>query len=38
MKKADQDFKKLKTMFLSALILVLFDDTPMTVMKTDFSD
>ncbi len=37
-KKADQDFKKLKTMFISVLILVLFDHTCMTVMKTDFSD
>ncbi len=36
--KADQDFKKLKTMFISVLILVLFDHTCMTVMKTDFSD
>ncbi len=36
--KADQDFKKLKTMFISALILVLFDHTCMIVMKTDFSD
>jgi len=35
--KADQDFKKLKTMFISVLILVLFDHTCMTVMKTDFS-
>jgi len=36
--KADQDFKKLKTMFISVLILVLFDHTCTTVMKTDFSD
>ncbi len=36
--KADQDFKKLKTMFISVLILVSFDHTHMTVMKTDFSD
>jgi len=36
--KADQDFKKLKTMFISALILVLFNHTCTTVMKTDFSD
>jgi len=36
--KADQDFKKLKTMFISVLILVLFDHTHTTVMKTDFSD
>jgi hypothetical protein len=36
--KADQDFKKLKTMFISVWILVLFDHTCMTVMKTDFSD
>ncbi len=36
--KADQGFKKLKTMFISVLILVLFDHTCTTVMKTDFSD
>ncbi len=36
-KKADQDFKKLKTMFISALILVSFNHTCMIVMKTDFS-
>ncbi len=36
--KADQGFKKLKTMFISALILVSFDHTCTTVMKTDFSD
>jgi len=36
--KANQDFKKLKTMFISVLILVLFDHTCMTVMKTDFSN
>ncbi len=36
--KADQDFKKLKTMFISVLILVLFDHTCTTVMKTDFSN
>jgi hypothetical protein len=36
--KADQEFKKLKIMFISVLILVLFDHTCMTVMKTDFSD
>ncbi len=36
--KADQGFKKLKTMFISALILVLFDHTCMIMMKTDFSD
>ncbi len=36
--KADQGFKKLKTMFISVLILVLFDHTCMTVMKTDSSD
>ncbi len=35
--KADQDFKKLKTMFISVSILVLFDHTHTTVMKTDFS-
>jgi len=37
-KKADQDFKKLKTMFISVMILVLFNHTCTTVMKTDFSD
>ncbi len=36
--KADQDFKKLKTMFISVSILVSFDHTCMTVMKTNFSD
>ncbi len=36
--KADEDFKKLKIMFISASILVLFDHTCTTVMKTDFSD
>ncbi len=36
--KADQGFKKLKTMFISVPILVLFDHTCTTVMKTDFSD
>jgi len=36
--KADQGFKKLKTMFISVPILVLFDHTCMTVMKTDSSD
>jgi len=36
--KADQDFKKLKVMFISVSILVSFDHTCMTVMKTDFSD
>jgi len=36
--KADQDFKKLKTMFISVLILVLFDHICMTAMKTDSSD
>jgi len=36
--KADQGFKKLKTMFISVLILVLFDHTCTTVMKTDFSN
>jgi len=36
--KADQGFKKLKTMFISVLILVSFDHTCTTVMKTDFSD
>jgi len=37
-KKADQDFKKLKTMFISVSILVLFNHTCTTVIKTDFSD
>ncbi len=36
--KADQGFMKLKAMFISASILVSFDHTCMTVMKTDFSD
>ncbi len=36
--KADQGFKKLKTMFISVPILVLFNHTCMTVMKTDSSD
>jgi len=36
--KADQDFKKLKTMFISVLILVLFDHTCTIMIKTDFSD
>ncbi len=35
--KADQGFKKLKTMFISAPILVSFNHTCMTVMKTDSS-
>jgi len=35
--KADQGFMKLKVMFISASILVSFDHTHMTVMKTDFS-
>ncbi len=35
--KTDQGFKKLKAMFISASILVSFDHTCMTVMKTDFS-
>jgi len=37
-KKANQDFKKLKTMFISVLILILFNHTCMIMMKTDFSD
>jgi len=37
-KKVNQGFKKLKTMFISVLILVLFDHTHMIMMKTDFSD
>ncbi len=36
--KADQNFKKLKAMFISASILVSFDHTCMMMMKTDFSD
>jgi len=36
--KADQDFKKLKTMFISVSILISFNHTHMTVMKTDFSN
>jgi len=36
--KVNQDFKKLKTMFISVLILVLFNHTCTTVIKTDFSD
>ncbi len=36
--KADQSFMKLKIMFISVSILVSFDHTHMTVMKTDFSD
>ncbi len=36
--KADQDFKKLKTMFISVSILILFDHTCTIMMKTDFSD
>jgi len=36
--KADQGFTKLKAMFISASILVSFDHTCMTVMKTDFSN
>ncbi len=36
--KANQDFMKLKAMFISASILVSFDHTCTTVMKTDFSD
>ncbi len=36
--KADQGFTKLKAMFISASILVSFDHTHMTMMKTDFSD
>jgi len=36
--KADQDFKKLKTMFISVLILVLFNHTHTIMMKIDFSD
>ncbi len=35
--KVNQDFMKLKAMFISAPILVLFDHTCMTVMKTDSS-
>ncbi len=36
--KADEGFKKLKTMFISVSILVSFNHTHMIVMKTDFSD
>ncbi len=36
--KTDQNFKKLKVMFISVSILVSFDHICMTVMKTDFSD
>ncbi len=36
--KVNQDFMKLKVMFISVSILVSFDHTCMTVMKTDFSD
>jgi len=36
--KANQDFKKLKVMFISVSILVSFNHTCMTVMKTDFSN
>ncbi len=35
--KANQSFMKLKAMFISASILVSFDHTCMTMMKTDFS-
>ncbi len=36
--KVNQGFTKLKAMFISASILVSFDHTHTTVMKTDFSD
>jgi len=36
--KTDQSFKKLKAMFISVSILVSFDHTCTTVMKTDFSN
>ncbi len=36
--KVNQGFTKLKVMFISVSILVLFDHTCTTVMKTDFSD
>ncbi len=36
--KVNQNFMKLKAMFISALILVSFDHTCMMMMKTDFSD
>jgi len=36
--KVNQGFTKLKAMFISVSILVSFDHTCMTVMKTDFSD
>ncbi len=35
--KADQNFKKLKVMFISVSILISFDHTHMTVIKTNFS-
>ncbi len=35
--KVNQSFTKLKAMFISAPILVSFDHTHMTMMKTDFS-
>jgi len=36
--KVNQSFTKLKAMFISVLILVSFDHTCTTVMKTDFSN
>ncbi len=36
--KVNQSFMKLKAMFISVSILVSFDHTHITVMKTDFSD
>jgi len=36
--KVNQSFMKLKAMFISVSILVSFDHTCMTMMKTDFSD
>ncbi len=36
--KVNQSFMKLKVMFISASILVSFDHTCTTMMKTDFSD
>ncbi len=36
--KVNQDFMKIKVMFISVSILVSFDHTCMTMMKTDFSE
>jgi len=37
-KDADQRFKKLKAIFVTAFILIQFDYTCMTIMKTNSSD